>query len=282
MTHVFARLNEANGERRPLLLIDLDGLDEAGRYTRDLERLINRCWANDRVEDSPASIIATCRSETGEDPCEDLVKWLDLGPHPSRLKDRIGCVVLDDFSEHELSVAARRLNDEPEQRLLDALMSSRTVGLEMDVFAGPKDVDAHVIRSLRSPVVWGGYASLEKGMRDRVLDGDVGALDVLANGLLQRFWLRCKSRDESLARDLALSQQALRGVAVRHNADSIYANDDFIAACREEGLSIYESQVLSKECLSYGVIERESKGSWRWTHPFVTSYLARGAKGGRA
>lgn len=282
LKHVFARLNEANGERRPLLLIDLDGLDEAGRHTRELKRLINRCWANDRIKDSPASIVATCRSETGEDPCEDLVKWLDMGPEPWRIMNRIGCVILDDFSERELSVAARQLNDEPEQRLLDALTPSRMVVLEMDVLAGPKDVEDHIIRSLLSPVVWGGYASLEKGMRDRVLDGDVEALNVLAKRLLRRFWQRCGLRDESLAKDIALGQQALRGVAVRHDGESSYANEDFTGACQEEGLGMCESQVLLKECLSYGVVERESKGSWRWTHPFVTSYLARGTKGGHA
>lgn len=282
LSSVFARLKMANDNRRPLLLVDLDGIDEAPDQRDQLANLIRICWANGDVDKSPASVIATCRSETSDDPWKYIIRYFLMGSDSSRIKDRIGWVNLDDFNRAELSEAARRLNGEPEQRLLDALTSSRSVGFGMERFPGFKDVEAHVLSSLQSPIVWGGYASLEDDSdRDRVLDGDIAALDLLAEKLIESFWYRCWSRKRLVVSSRNLAEEALRRVAVRCS-NGEYSDSQFVEACKDAGLGHPESLMLSEECLSYGVIEQVGLGSWRWTHPFVTSYLARRANGGHA
>lgn len=63
-----ARLAVANGSRRPLWTIDLDGVDEAPEQFLQLRELINLCWAGGSCDASPASAVVTCRSETGRPP----------------------------------------------------------------------------------------------------------------------------------------------------------------------------------------------------------------------
>ncbi len=269
---VFARLTIANGNRRPLWTIDLDGIDEAPERVAPIRTLINLCWARGSRDASPASLVASCRAEAGYRSKEDLVaQWLDT-PEPG-LVDGIGFVELGDFTDQEIVDAARLLNGTPERRII--WEGTRSAGAVRHDFAPVPD---QILLSLRHPVVWGGYASLPEAERNGVLDGERIHLDHLAERFCVRFLVRCRTRKRW--RDAQGLESALKKVAHATNIRRPpYSIDDWDQAS-QVCLDRAEARDLYHESLSYGLIKREASRSWRWGHPFLADYLASVLGGG--
>jgi hypothetical protein len=260
-----ARLEVANGSRRTLWTIDLDGIDEAPDQFRQLRELINLCWARGSRDASPASLVVTCRSETGSRTREIFIsRWLDT-PEPD-LVDGVGFIELNDFVAHELVDAARLLNGAPEQRIIRTASPS-----EVGVPQHSTPVPEEILQSLRHPLVWGGYASLPEPDRSGILDGEPVPLGRLAEQLHGRFLRRCQVRKRW--KDDRMLQRALPAVA-RHNAGPPpYAPEAWDQVCQSY-LDRTEARDLYNESLSYGIIERDAGRSWRWGHLFLVDYLA--------
>lgn len=259
-----SRLEVANGSRRLLWTIDLDGIDEAPEQFSQLRELINLCWARGTRDASPASIIVTCRSETGSNTREELIsKWLDT-PEPD-LVNGVGFVELDNFIGQELDDVAMLINRTPEKRI--AQTASRGVLREPQNLSA---VSEEILLSLRHPVVWGEYASLTELERNGVLDKNRVHLDHLAKQLHNRFLRRCQVRTRW--RDRRMLERALPQIARAHTGPPPYSPETWDRACRL-CLSQIEARDLYSESLSYGIIERDAGRSWRWAHPFLVNYL---------
>ena len=258
------RLNVANKPQRPLWTIDLDGVDEAPDRVSQLRNLIRVCWAQGRRDASPASVLVSCRSETGSRAKENLIsKWLDT-PDP-RLVDGVGFVELDNFVGDELVHAASLLNGAPEQRII--LAASLEAAPQR-----PPTVSTEILQSLRHPVVWGEYASLDPARRNGILDHEQVQLDHLAEQLHERFLRRC--RDRKFWRDGLMLECTLPEVARVVTGAPPYSSESWDQAC-QLCLDRTEARYLYDESLSYGIIERDSGPTWRWRHQFLLEYLRR-------
>jgi hypothetical protein len=263
--NIRARLETANDSRRPLCIIDLDGIDEAPARIAEIRELINLCWARGIPENSPASVVVTCRSEAGSRTKADLIShWLGT-PEPD-LVQGVGFVALDNFSVHELVDAARLLNGEPEERIIRA-SGAGMAGYAVYSAAVPEKI----LLSLRHPVVWGCYASLPELDRNRVLDSNSSSLNSLAQQLHDRFFRRCQKRRSW--RNVQMLKRTLPEIA-RSTANSgpPYPESTWDLAC-EQCIDSSEARDLYNESLSYGIIEQDSGRSWRWVHSFLVDYL---------
>lgn len=268
---VRGRLAIANPTMHPLMTIDLDGIDEAPDRRAEIHHLINLCWAGGRYEESPASLIVTCRSPAaGAFAREQLVSdWIGT-PEPDLVLG-VGFVHIEEFVDQELRQAAELLNGRPERRIFDALDAHQTGG-RPSRFPDSKPIPADILNALKHPVVWGGYASLsEENARDGVLDGTFSNLAVLAQQLLRRFFIRCCSRKRWSDSDKL--DKALCAAARIFNGPPPYAFEKWERGCAEF-LSPTEARMLYSESLSYGLVRREAGTAWRWGHRFVVDYLA--------
>ena len=265
LSDIRARLGVANDSRRPLWTIDVDGIDEAPREQESqLRTLIDLCWAQGRLDASPASVVVTCRSETGSRTREDMIRrWFRAEPD---LVMGVGFVELDTFVPDELMEVARLLGEAPEQRIIRAL-SPDDAGMPQP----PPAVAEGILHSLRHPVVWGGYAALPPDQRSGVLDGKKEPLDRLARQLHERFLSRCTFRKSW--RDHSMLERALPRVARAITGPPPYLQDAWDLAC-QSCLDLAEAKCLYNESLSYGIIERDAGRSWRWNHTFLVDYLA--------
>jgi hypothetical protein len=262
---ICARLATANGSRRPLWTIDLDGVDEAPEQFSQIRKVINLCWARGSTAASPASVVVTCRLDTGSRTREGLIsQWLDT-PEPD-LAPGVGYIELNDFVGDELVDAARLLNGEPEQRIIQTA-SLGGPGSHQH----PPPVAEDILKSLRHPVVWGGYASLTEAERSGVLNRERPQLHRLAEQLHARFLRRCKTRKRW--RDYRMLERALPHVARATDGHPPYTHDTWDRGCAP-CLDWPEARDLYNESLSYGIIERDAARSWRWGHPFLVDYLA--------
>lgn len=269
-SEVRGRLDIANPTMHPLMTIDLDGVDEAPDRRAEIHQLINLCWAGGRYEESPASLIVTCRSPAaGAFARDKLVSdWIGT-PEPDLVRG-VGFVPVEEFVDQELRQAAELLNGRPERRIFDAL-DAHQPSSRSSRFPDSKPISADVLHALKHPVVWGGYASLaEESDRDGVLDGTLANLAVLAQQLLRRFLLRCCSRRKWSDSDKL--DKALCAAARFFNGLPPYVGEKWEHGCAGF-LSPIEARMLYSESLSYGIVRREAGTAWRWGHRFVVDYL---------
>jgi hypothetical protein len=270
LTEVRARLNVANLTTRLLWTIDLDGIDEAPDRRVDLQHLINVCWAGGSCERSPASLVVTCRSPSGTRPFEELVSEWIATPEPD-LVQGIGSVSVGEFVNEDLVQAAQLLGGQPEKRII-RILEQDLVSTSNSLLPDEEPIVDDTLQALRHPVVWGNYASMGESDRAGVLDGNPTSLARLAERFFKRFLLRCAARERWS--DNRMLEQALRAAA--HH--SITGTPPFNIRDWEHGcapsLGQSESHLLYRESLTYGLIRRETRASWRWRHRFVVDYLA--------
>jgi hypothetical protein len=274
-----SRLKTANPDKSIVLTVEFDALDEAAITAHgELRRLI-RLWLDEDEQRFGAKLLVTCRprrrNRAGH--LGLLSEWVGA-EYPEALTDRIGIVEVADFDLNELADAAQRLGGDQEVRLLRAsslatLEYARTLGEDVDTSDAAQSA---ITESLRHPVVWGAYASLEPQERGSVLDGLPGGLDRLAHQVLCRFLRKCRVRRDNLCSEEHL-EAALRGVAKAslesrppHGRIALWE-----AACGNV-LSRDERAFLYGESLSYGLIQEDEPSAWRWRHGFVAEWLNRG------
>jgi hypothetical protein len=271
------RLEVANPIIRPGWIIDLDGVDEAPDRQTELVHLIRTCWAGGSLDRSPASLIVTCRTPAygGQSAKQQLINdW--LGSPEWDLVPGVDVVSVGDFLDQDLVEAAALIGQAPEERIIAAVKSNGAGGPSRR-FQETKAISMGLVESLRHPVVWGGYASLPQNEREGVLDGNPVFLDRLADQLLSRFLVRCRSRkhwtdDLNLKRALGASTRSLTG-------QPPHTVSTWQRQCAPF-LSSGEALALYHECLTYGIVRREAGTGWRWGHRFVVDYLAKQPNGG--
>jgi hypothetical protein len=240
-------------------------VDEAPNEIQKLRRVINLCWANGNRDAAPASLLISCRTDRDVRNRNELVsKWIST-PQPDFVAG-IGYVEVDDFTPNELEELAVLLGGEPERRIHPTTLAEGGLSL--------RPVREEILSLLRHPVVWGVYAVMTETERSTVLDGEVTLLNHLARKLCERFRRRCHNR--RFWRDGALLQPALVAISqatMRPDIAQMYTQGQW----DENGVMFLdrsEVKVLFSECLSYGLVERESKDKWRWSHRIVAEYLA--------
>ena len=112
-----------------------------------------------------------------------MSSWLDTDiPHVH--VDQVGIVHIGDFDDAELREAAQAVGEDEHRRIGATLRegmgpvedtSAREVLGGRDV----ADVDRLILDSLRHPVMWGVFASLESRQRLHALEGDQEALGLM-------------------------------------------------------------------------------------------------------
>jgi hypothetical protein len=288
------RLQVANQHARPTWTINLDGIDETPNRRTEIRHLINQCWAQGSSENSPASLIVTCRSSEADQRARIHLASEWIGTPEPDLVTGVGFVSVGEFLDQDLAHAAELLNGVSGQRILDALNFNANDGK----YSGPpgrasiafdfpsalgaesrlsdrrsdtEPIAAEILQALRHPVVWGGFASLSENERIGILDGDQASLGRLADLFVKRFIIRCRARKKWS--DCSLLEKALCTASRSITKSPPFSPQDWESACCQF-LSTAEARDLYSEGLTYGLVRRESGPGWRWGHRFVIDYLA--------
>jgi len=195
LAEAVGRLRHANPDAsRPILVLDLDGIDEASREQRPaVHRLLQQFWRAGRSEEVDAVLLVTSRGAGGtyEAAMDKLVRtWITSDVY-NTLSATVGGIFVRDFGEEELSNAARLLGDDCWRRIAPALASSAHGGIGPTSLgdeallsgASPAAVPA-IVNSLRHPAMWGSFVSLNRDRRLLVLEQHSAALSALAERFL--------------------------------------------------------------------------------------------------
>jgi hypothetical protein len=280
---VLRRLRVANRTTaRPILILDIDGLDEWGEQEHEeVRRLLDFCLTHATPLPAEVVLIITARL-TGANvgtARRNLIANLLSTDVPARMDLHIGAVLVDDFSLDELSAAARSLQSEAGRRIERSLVlavpgtpPATTLGDDVPLDAAQGVATPDLLISLRHPVLWGEFTRLPEEAQRQVLDGTAEGLNRLAETFVERFCLKAHRRRSSLWGQRVL--QALVRIGRGYPASEAYARraTHWIAPARgpitdEEAIHLFD------EAVSYGVIREEEPGEWTWRHAFVGVYL---------
>ncbi|CAN5708770.1 hypothetical protein BH23PLA1_BH23PLA1_27780 [soil metagenome] len=280
---VIGRLRHANPRTpRPVLLLNLDGIDEvADDHRHSTRRLINHFWEMRRSGTSEAVLLVTCRTPPGD--AERAVqrvlgRWF-VSDVPRQLVDTIGTVFVGDFDAAELGEAARalgsdywrRLSQDP-SRVDDADIGSAVLGGETVTRGSDRPVHPAMAESLRHPAMWGALVGLPPERRHHALDGEPSARSDLAMRFLERFCSKATRRRPSLTDDRLL--KALRAICTSAAGDlsGLTRQEHWIEPARGPMMD-EEAAYLFDEAISYGLIAEDARGQWMWRHGFVRDHL---------
>jgi hypothetical protein len=301
ITTVIDRLCIANeGAEPPYVLVDLDGLDEVSDDVKSgVRRVINRFRVQGQDVRPRAVLLLTCRAPS-RDPTRairTLISDWFYSEYPEAVEDRVGKVFIGDFDEQEIRRAAQNLDAETRIRIETALSRLQATtspvealgppvprGIPRDSLlrspllsllppAIPRDSSLQgIVLSLHHPAMWGVFAKLSQEQRARILDGESGALSALAEGFIERFCRKANRRHSTL--NLDQTRDALRRVSAASPAGnpSREKQADWVDAARGP-LADLQSLLLYEEALSYGLIEVDQGGKWRWRHTHVFDWL---------
>jgi hypothetical protein len=281
---VLRRVRLANdGEERPLLIVNLDGLDEAADQPRqELRRLLDACRAQQPPRPFALVLLITARliDPTPERTRDRLIRDLTSAHYPGELAHQFGFVAVRDFSDDELRLAIAELPARPRVRLEEALrilsgQPSATATLEEAGQEAARPVaDRVLLASLRHPALWGEFLDLGAETQERVLDGQQAATHDLARRFLDRFYykvlLRRPAWPESGVRE------ALIRIGRRYPAGGQRGRrlQHWQVPARAPGpLRPQEARELFHEAMSYGIIQADEEEWWRWRHGFIGDFL---------
>jgi hypothetical protein len=283
---VLERVRKANdAEERPLIIVNVDGLDEAPdeEKRRELQELLYTC--RNQQPPSPFALVllitARLRDRSLERTRDRLIKNLTSTHHPGELAHQFGFVLVGDFKDEELQLAIAELPSPVRGRLEKAIQvlsgrASSTATLEDEVDQEPDRPvpDRELLSSLRHPALWGEFLDLDEQTQGRVLDGQREAMHELAGRFLERFfskvWLRHPALPEN---DL---RQALNRIGRRFPTREQRGRllQHWLAPASKSGLLRHEEATcLFHEAVSYGMIREDGEECWRWRHGFVGNYL---------
>jgi GTPase SAR1 family protein len=282
------RVDNANANQyRPVIWLALDGLDEFGGSVRDpvLGEVIRWFWRKDREiqgSDEPllATLVVSCR---GRDDLAD--KWIGLPP------DYAGewpvTIPVGDFSDSELEDAARQNFPElyrgmatdywnpPRHREAGDLF--RTVE-RVSPYSSSGSINVQVLEALRHPIMWRALLNLNNGSaRERIADGEVGALRQLAYEFIKLFRWKLARRVQGRLGSLSVETliEILQAVARHSDSASVHSRDRDWGepACLTHHIIPNEAMTLYEEALSAGLITEDARSEWRWRHSIVHDYL---------
>jgi hypothetical protein len=279
---VLSRIRRANPNAEPpLLIIDVDGLDEGSEHGRHfLDLLIEMVQSLGHDRPTAASLILTARMESSnpEWARHDLARrWLPEGP----TAQQAGVVFIDDFNLSELYEAADRMvGEEVRNRIQSALrlQGARDPTATLDGVAlaadGEQQVNSELLTSLRHPALWGSFLLLAPAHQQQAIEGNSEALAILAERFVERFCRKVRDRMGDHPMGLDRVHDSLRTVGLHFPATPA-VGDRQLHWLRplSEGLSLPEARHLYEEAISYGLIREDQPGRWRWRHGFIGDYL---------
>lgn len=275
-------------ESHPIFVLGLDAIDEFVKEQgqQALDTLIMWFWEQEvqLPRQSRATLIVTCRNS------DDLAERLSLtsytGEKPKPFIDIE--VSVDQFSPSELVAAARlqlpllaqrfeqtHLSLEIQPTFSASSLEGRSV-LQPES-AALQAVDEEVFQDLRHPTLWRCLLEIENDkVQARVLNGEIAALEQLADHFLRWFCSKMRVRGERQTRYEEV-KEVLKVIA--HHCDphrfSRYQNKDWVNdASRTPYMTGQQAKSFFEEALSAGLIVDNGGGWWRWHHPFIGEYLA--------
>ena len=280
--HTLDRLRRANVGAPVVLIVDVDAIDEAEpRLHGDIRRLF--ALPDGMGEQRDVRLLVSCRSGTDRRAvlANLVAKWFDT-EYPEQFVGQVGFVHVGDFDDSEFGDAVRRLGQDFADLFSstpDTLTTDSTAITSPGQFATGYDPLARsgISRSLRHPVVWGAFVESEADERRAILEGDLATTGRLADRLVGRFFRKCCDRQgghlvpEHLQSALASVATATATAELPHSREQDWGHPcvGFVDAVT--------SAMLYSEALSYGLIQEDQPGQWRWRHEFLADYLARGA-----
>lgn len=275
------RLRHANpGTDRPILLIDVDGLDEQGECSRDEVRaLVALCRGLGDGTTSDVALILTSRAtaQAAERARRNLIADLFSAEYPGDVEDLFGLVEVGDFTETELGAVLRRADPGVRRRLQAAAGTTFDAPPDTTVAESappPGTTPAHpeIVASLRHPVLWGVFSRLSVDDQHRALDGTHPGPERLAETFVERFCVKVTRRRPTLPGERV--RRALVQVARRFLARSPASKQNAWVNPAAQLVSRDEATFLFDEAISYGMIREEEPGRWAWRHQFLRAALA--------
>jgi hypothetical protein len=279
---VLSRVRRANPDGEPpLLIIDVDGLDEwSGHGRHVLDRLIEMVQTLGPDRPTAASLILTARAPSGNpERAHDYLVWSWLPTGPSA--QQAGVVFIDDFDFDELYEAADRMvGGEVRNRIQAALrlQGARDPTATLDWVSlaadGEQQVNLELVTSLLHPALWGAFLGLAPDRQQQALEGNSEALAVLAKHFVERFCRKVWDRMGDHPMGLDRVHDSLRTVGFHFpSAPAVGDRQRHWLSPLSEGLSPTEARHLYEEAISYGLIREDQPGRWRWRHGFIGDYL---------
>jgi hypothetical protein len=282
---VLRRVRIANdAEERPLIIVNVDGLDEASdEKRRKLGELVYLCINQQPSSPYALVLLVTARllDPSPEHTRDRLIQELTSTHHPGELAHQFGYVPVGDFKDEELQLAIAELPSPLRSRLEKAIQvlsgrHSATATLEDEVDQEPDRPipNRALLSSLRHPALWGEFLDLNEQTQGRVLDGQQEAMHELARRFLKRFffkvWLRYPALPEN---DLRRALKRIgRRFPTREQRGRLLQH--WLAPASKSGLLCRaEARDLFHEAVSYGMIREDDEEWWRWRHSFVGDYL---------
>jgi hypothetical protein len=284
---VVARLRIANPNvPLPILLIDLDGLDEMPKTERSAVRqLIRLVRMQAEGGPPPVALLLTVRSERymAEETLLSLIaEWLETEA-PERHLQFVGAVDVLPFGPQELTDAAAALDQNAATRI-DRTLASMAAGggpseREGAVVGDPSPpANRAVVEALFLPAMWGAFAKHTAQQRNAILDGESQALRALALGFVRRFCARANKRRPGVSEDQIMA--GLRAVAEASQiGPRVGLREDHWVTPAQRHWNRDEANHFYRDAVSYGLLAEESASGFRWAHGFVRDYLSQGATG---
>jgi GTPase SAR1 family protein len=280
---VIRRLRIANhSASRPILMLDLDGIDEvAFEHRRAIRFIINHFWQA-TAQKTDAVLLVTSRS-TGpslERAIDDLVSEWITSDIFSGQSEKVGKVFVREFSEDELSEAARQLGEDYWSRIAPVLAPGRLGDLGSAVLGTPealrptayRPADRAMVGSLRHPAMWGSFVSLPSERLHSVLNRDHGALSQLAEYFLKRFCRKTCRRRTSLVNERVFRALSAICIAMPDIPSALTRQKNWIEPTLGP-LNDNEAAQLFEEAISYGLIVEDARNQWAWRHGFICDFL---------
>jgi hypothetical protein len=280
---VIRRVRLANEvEERPLLVVNVDGLDEASdEHLQELRRLLYACYTQQPPGPYGLVVLLTARliEPNAEQTRDRLIRNLTSVHFPRELAHQFGFVYVRDFSADELQTAIAEMPGPHRWRLEESLrflswQPSQTATLGDELGPGPTNpvADRALLMSLRHPALWGEFLDLGVEVQGRVLDGQREAMHGLAKRFLDRFFHKVLLRHPTWP-DQGV-RQALARIGHRFPPGELRGrrSQHWLVPARGP-LRDTEARDLFHEAVSYGMILVDEGEWWRWRHSFVGDCL---------
>ncbi|MCL5952222.1 MAG: hypothetical protein M1132_10965 [Chloroflexi bacterium] len=272
------RLVNANPNRKPVLWLGMDGLDEGIELVDQkiyVQKLIRWFWDMETrlPQGSPplATLIVTCRKES------DFKRLMDFGPGYSGSYPE--AIRVAEFTPDELEIAERTVF--PDFKLhLPSLGQSPNYASPMPLgsstpYSAVTLIDPEAARALKHPAMWHALMTLETGVQRKALIGEAEALRDWGGKFVQ--WFQHKARLH-ISQPVLDTQSLLRvlGVIAQHcgSVQPLRMVDNWINPATQTGIVTGAiAEMLYKEALSSGMVEEDAISYSRWRHRPVLDYL---------
>jgi hypothetical protein len=262
------RLRAPNRSAGTVLIVCVDGLDEAAGREQMIGRICEMCRESDGVR-----VVVTCREKAMENL---VIRILGGGASGSGNSEaRHGTVRVGEFQEWDLKAAITRAFGKSLEDLLDdgAVASLSLRGPTADPTTRSR------LASISHPRMFGAFAELrgDIGAARDFLRGDDAATRRVAAIFLRKFFRKFKHRHVHV--DGNVFDPKAHAMVYRDIARETLQNERFDL---EKWCGIFEArrrpeqvncERLRVEAASGGLIV-ERDGEWYWRHEFVAAFLA--------